>query len=548
MARCVAIGLLSLLFLCNHVFAQDAYHSALLAQLESEYGVTGGAFVISDSESGVLASSFNSGNVSAQTVQVSDQSFTQAIRLNVPVRGANPWDYHIGFSLGEGFTQGDRGVLAIWARTISAERGGGLVNVNIEKNGPPWTKSLVTGMTPSSDWQQWLIPFEASITHPNNEVQLILHLGVMAQQVELGGITLIKYGTRYAFDQLPATNQDQDYAGRSETAAWRAEADARIEATRKRDLRVRVLDNRGGPAKDVSVRLKMNRHHFGFGTAVAVWVMTQQGGDASMYRSKLADLTGEGHRFSIAVLENSLKWRAWNQNWPGTKGQKVAAIQDLKDLGMAVRGHNLVWPGWDFLPDEIRQYENDPAGLAPIIDARIREVATYPGVQGELIDWDVLNEPAHLEDLANIFAQDPAYATGEEVYAEWFKIAAEADPNAKLYINEYGIITNLGLDLSIQERYKEIIAKIEQEGGVIHGVGIQGHMSTPLTPPETVYEILDEFSEGGKELSITEYDASGVERVISSRIYARSSDNCFQSPIRQLLFDVGILGRCPLEG
>ena len=38
--------------------------------------------------------------------------------------------------------------------------------------------------------------------------------------------------------------------------------------------------------------------------------------------------------------------------------------------------------------------ENDPAALQPIIENRIRDVAGYAGVHGELIDWDVLNEPA----------------------------------------------------------------------------------------------------------------------------------------------------------
>ena len=151
----------------------------------------------------------------------------------------------------------------------------------------------------------------------------------MAQQVEIGGVTIIKYGNVYPFDQLPATNQDQDYDGRSLSASWRAEADARIEETRKRDLSVRILDNRGLPASGVPVRLRMKRHHFGFGSAVAVWMMLGGGADGNMYRNKLEDLTGEGQRFSIAVLENALKWDPWIVDWPGTKIQKVDVILQL---------------------------------------------------------------------------------------------------------------------------------------------------------------------------------------------------------------------------
>ena len=102
------------------------------------------------------------------------------------------------------------------------------------------------------------------------------------------------------------------------------------------------------------------------------------------------------------------------------------------------------------------------------------------------------------------------YPTGEEIYAEWFKQAANVDPDAKLYINEYSVISSSGLDLSIQERYQEIIELIETNGGRIDGIGVQGHFGLPLTPPEVVYEVLEQFAATGKELSITEYDAAGV--------------------------------------
>ena len=494
----------------------DAYHSSLRTQFETEFNVTGGTWVLGETEAVSMGRVFTSGNANRQNITVSDMPFTRAVRLRVPVRGANPWDYFIGFSMPEGFSQGDRGVLVVWARGISAERGEGLLNANIEMNRSPWTKTLVTGLLPSDTWQQWLIPFEAAINHAVGEVQLIFHLGIMAQEIEIGGVAVINYQQTYTLGQLPATNQDQDYAGRSLVAPWRVDAANRIDRYRKRSLRLQVVDVRGTPVTETPVHIRMNRHHFGFGTAIAVGRMIEQSADGAMYRSKLEDLTGEGHRFSTSVLENALKWRAWEGNWPANKTQKLAAIQDLKALGMTIRGHNLVWPGWDFLPDALRQYENDPATMRTLVEDRIRTMAGYDGVKGELIDWDVLNEPAHLTDLADVFARDAGFTTGEEIYAEWFKLAAEVDPTARLYINEYSILSNLGLDLANQERYRQIIDEIEALGATIHGVGVQGHMGTPLTPPETIYEILDEFSAGGKELSITEYDASGVEETLAA--------------------------------
>jgi len=99
---------------------------------------------------------------------------------------------------------------------------------------------------------------------------------------------------------------------------------------------------------------------------------------------------------------------------------------------------------------------------------------------------------------------------------EWFKLAHEVDPTANLYINEYSILSNGGMDLNIQERYKEIIEHIDAKGGDVDGVGMEGHVGYPLTPPTLIYEIIDEYANlgSGKKISLSEYDALDVEDAI----------------------------------
>lgn len=498
----------------------DAYHVWLKSQLETEYGVTGGTWLFGDREEETMARMFNSGNVNPQVLTLTDQLFGIGLRLTVPVRGSNPWDYFVGFSPQQGLAMGDRALLVLWVRNIEAERGNGIISANVEANAPPWTKSMEQGMIPSSEWQQWLIPFEASINHPADQVQAIFHLGTMAQTVEIGGLAILNYEKTYTLDELPNSGQASTYAGRASDAPWRAEAEARIEQHRKRDLEIQVLDNRGIAVEGATVEIRMKRHHFGFGTAVAVWQYLDQSSNGRIYREKLADLTGDGRTFSTSALENALKWGPWeNPLWPADQTQTIRVLAELKALGMTVRGHNLVWPSWDFMPDAARQLEHDPTALRGLIEARIADVAGRNGIKGELIDWDVLNEPAHLHDVVQALANTPGYPTGEEVYAEWFNQAATIDPVAKRYINEYGILTNSGLDLATQANYKAIIQKIETDGGKIDGVGLQGHFSLPLTPPETIYEILDEYSNAGltpKEIAITEYDAADVPEELAA--------------------------------
>ena len=501
----------------EYSFAQEgAYHAALRTQLQSEFGVTGGAWVIADDENETNASHYTSGNYTVQTSPVTGEVFTRSMRLNITQRGQNPWDYFIGFPTVQGLTPGDKALLIVWVRGIDADRGSGLVNANFEMNSNPYTKSLFTGMIPSDEWQQWLIPFEASISHPAGQAQLIFHLGIMAQEVEMAGVAILNYGQAYALDELPATNQEQNYAGREPGAAWRTEAASRIDQYRKRDVKVRVVDNRGVLVEGAGVSVNMKRHRFGFGTAIAVSMMLQQGVNAATYREKVENLAGDGRTFSTAVLENALKWGPWeNPAWPGTKAQTVGVIRDLKDAGMTVRGHNLVWPDWQWMPAEAEQLQNNPTALRQLIQDRIADVAGYPGIKGELIDWDVLNEPAHLPTVAEAFAGQPGYPTGEEIYAEWFQQAAMIDPEAKLYINEYSVLSSSGFDAANQERYQAIISKIESEGGRIDGIGMQAHMGAPMTAPEVVYEIIDEFAASGKRIAITEYDASGVDETLA---------------------------------
>ncbi len=191
-ALCTFVLLVSFI---STTVAQDAYHTALLDQLENEYGISGGTWVFSDSESATLNGIYDSGNVGRQSITVTGQPFTQALRLTAANRGANPWDYFVAIPNDQSMAVGDRALMVVWVRGIDAERGRGLVNANFEKNSAPWTKSLFQGMIPSSEWQQWIIPFEASIAHGSNEAQAVFHLGIMAQTIEFGGLAVINYGT-----------------------------------------------------------------------------------------------------------------------------------------------------------------------------------------------------------------------------------------------------------------------------------------------------------------------------------------------------------------
>ncbi len=497
---------------------EDAYHTWLRNHLQSEYSVTGGDWVISDTETATLNKAWAPADVKKEEIAVNDQPFTKAFRLTTSTRPANFWDYSIQFSAQNAIANGDVLLVIVSVRGVSGERGRGLINHTYELGQSPYTGMLAQRQAPTADWQQWMIPIQVTADLPTSWYKI--NLGFQAIVVEIGGVAVLNFGDAYTVEDLPKSTFHLDYEGRDLGAAWRAQAQARIEAHRKADLRIRVLDDAGQPVQGAEVKMNLQRHAFGFGTAMigpekSAHQHNLSSEELEPYYNSFENLNGNGHSFNWAVIGDALRWATWEKPywppWQQSDGQShtLNFFDWLHERKVEVRGHMLVWPAFKWLPPDIEEHKNDPAYIRQRIADHIRSIVGHPRLKGRVVDWTVINEPAHLTDLEDVFG-------GVEEYADWFKIAAEADPNAKLLINEYEVLSAGGMNITIKERYKEIIQIIEANGGRIDGVGLQGHVGYPLAPPELLYEIIDEYAAlgNGKEISISEYDAKGVEEVI----------------------------------
>ena len=91
---------------------------------------------------------------------------------------------------------------------------------------------------------------------------------------------------------------------------------------------------------------------------------------------------------------------------------------------------------------------------------------------------------------------------------DWFQAAAAIDPDAELYLNEFGILssggaTNTGNQQLLISTLNDLIAG----GAPIDGVGLQGHFDeVQLTGPEQLWTILDDIGQTGLDIQITEFD------------------------------------------
>jgi GH35 family endo-1,4-beta-xylanase len=291
------------------------------------------------------------------------------------------------------------------------------------------------------------------------------------------------------------------YPGMEDGAAWRKAAAERIEQIRKADLTVIVKDPTGRLLADANVRLHQTRQAFGLGTCVNPVHLA--GASDARYPQVLTVL------FNVATLENNLKWVPLAGDWGPAftiQGAKDA-IAWLREHGLDVRGHVLIWPGWRNLPRALRAHERDPGYLRIATMQRIRAVMTE--VKGTVIHWDVVNEPFDNHDLIDIL--------GDDILVDWFKAARAADPGAKLYINDYAILSGGGGDSPHRDFYEKTIRSLEDKEAPLDGIGLQGHFGAALTAPEEMLAILDRFAKLGKTIWITEYDLDIPDEELAGR-------------------------------
>jgi endo-1,4-beta-xylanase len=211
----------------------------------------------------------------------------------------------------------------------------------------------------------------------------------------------------------------------------------------------------------------------------------------STYRETVA------REFSSITAENVMKWQLTE---PERGKHDWAAADGLVDFARShkqlVRGHTLVWhsqlPAWvtegSFTPEELRE----------ILRRHVTEEVRH--FKGRIWQWDVVNEAFNddgtLRDSIWLRNLGPGYI------ADAFRWAHQADPGAKLYINDYNIE---GVNAKSTALY-ELVKQLRREGVPVHGVGLQGHFAVQYGFPGDVAANLKRFDDLGMESAITEAD------------------------------------------
>jgi endo-1,4-beta-xylanase len=334
----------------------------------------------------------------------------------------------------------------------------------------------------SANWQTYYIPFKAIHSENLDKTTFAMQFGYAPQVFEIKDIELYVFPETFDFKKLPYTKIT--YSGMEENAIWRTEALKRIEETRKGNFSLFFYkDNQ--PLQNAQVEIKQIKHHFRFGAAVST--------DEILNKEKYFEIVKK--LFNIVVFENDLKSKRWRneKNRPAT----IEAIDKLTLNNIEVKGHVLLWPGFQYLPDSYEKNKSNPKKIQQLINENYTSILT--ATKGKIAHWDVLNEAYTNKDIPEIFGSN-------EVLFDAFKKSKELDPKAKRYINEYGILSGGGTNTKKQDWYFNFIQEIDKKtNGAIDGLGMQSHIGTDLTPPTKVIEILNRFAKLNKEISISEF-------------------------------------------
>lgn len=236
---------------------------------------------------------------------------------------------------------------------------------------------------------------------------------------------------------------------------------------------------------------------FRVGVAVSTQALTQP---------EWGVLAHVARQFSSVTPENAMKWSAIHPQ-PGE--YRFTAADRLVELaethGQFVVGHTLVWhkqtPNWVF-----RGPGGGPASRRLLLDRMREHIDRVVGrYRGKVDAWDVVNEAVN-ED-GSLRDSPWRRIIGDDYVEQAFRFAAEADPGAELYYNDYRMYVPAKRAGVIR-----LVRRLQAAGLRIDGAGIQGHWRLDRPSRAQAERTIDELAAAAGKVMITELDIGLLPR------------------------------------
>lgn len=207
------------------------------------------------------------------------------------------------------------------------------------------------------------------------------------------------------------------------------------------------------------------------------------------------------NQFSAVVAENCMKAESLQPEegkFKFTDGDRLCDLAEKN--GQVVTGHCLIWhsqaPRWFFKDENGNQVSREV--LIQRMKDHIYKVVGH--FKGRVKGWDVVNEA--IEGNGEYRKSLYYRIIGPEFIRLAFQFAHEADPDAELYYNDYGMDSP-----GKREGVVRMVKDLKEHGCRIDAVGMQSHVgfNTPLDEYE---KSMDAFIAAGVKVMVTELDLS----------------------------------------
>lgn len=238
-----------------------------------------------------------------------------------------------------------------------------------------------------------------------------------------------------------------------------------------------------------SVIIEQVSHDFWFGAAIA----------NSPFSGSLSEYDIEQYKkiflenFNSAVTENAVKWG----NMERRRGEVNYSIVDgilewTEENDIPLRAHNLYWGIPQFVQQWVKDLPDDE--LEKTLKNRAETVTSR--YRGRFAEYDLNNEMIH-----GNYYEDRLGPEITKKMAEW---ALNGDPDIKLYLNDYDILTG--------NKLPEFLAHIRlllNQGVPIHGIGVQGHLHAESFDRTQLKNALDSLAQFDLPVVVTEFNMPG---------------------------------------
>ncbi len=232
---------------------------------------------------------------------------------------------------------------------------------------------------------------------------------------------------------------------------------------------------------------------FTVGVALNGWTLSDRNPNATGLAAR---------QFNSLTAENDMKWQMIHPQPDRYNFTAADAYVEFAEKHkMEVIGHTLVWhsqtPRWVF-----EGADGKPATREELLKRMRDHIQAVAGrYKGKVKGWDVVNEA--LSDGGREILRDSPWRKiiGDDFIDHAFRYAREADPEAQLYYNDYGLE-----DPRKRANCVKLVKGMLERKVPVDGIGTQSHFHLVQPSLEDIEKTIADFAALGLKVVVTELD------------------------------------------